>query len=101
MLGCNPRTEVLYEEFDGMRNGASAENNPPTRRTIFQCIVNEIREDLVDSLTVGAHQGKILGKRVRCRKVLALQMVSRGRLYLQFDAVGASDFAEAFFSVVQ
>src|ERR1700733_16092121 len=101
MFRGNACAEILHEEFDGMGNRAGAEDDASAGSTILQGVIDQVGKNLMNGFAVGENHGKIFRQWIRAGKVPALQMVSGRILNLQLDAVGAGDFAEALFGVVQ
>jgi hypothetical protein len=101
VFGGDAGSEVLNEEFDGVRDGAGAEDDASAGGSVFEGVFDEVGEDLMNGFAVGEDVGKIFRERVGAGKVRALQMVGGGILNLEIDAMGAGDFAEAFFGVMQ
>ena len=56
--------KILDEEFDGMRDGMSTENDAAAGvtllRTVFQGIVDQVGKDLVDGFAIGENRGEFL-----------------------------------------
>jgi len=53
MLGGDTSAEILHTKFDGVGKLAGAENDASAGRAVFQGVVDEVREDLVDGFAVG------------------------------------------------
>lgn len=52
VLGADARSEVLNEKLHCMRNGSRAKDHASSGRAVFQRIVDEIREHLMNRLPV-------------------------------------------------
>ena len=87
VLGGNAGAEILYAEFDRMRNHAGTEDDASAGGSVFQGIVDQVREDLVDGFAVGQNVG---------------QTFRDGQVgNAKIDTVRPSDFPEAFFCVMK
>ena len=83
VFGRNAGTEILHIKFDASGDGTSSQHNPPPGMSVFQRIVHQVRENLMDGLGIGSHLG---GSVV---------------FDFQFDILYPRDFAEALHRFLQ
>ena len=64
MLGGDAGAEILDEEFDGVGNGAGAENDASAGWAVFHGIVDQVGKNLVDGFAVGEDGTQMLDRRI-------------------------------------
>jgi len=83
VLGGNTGAEIPNAEFYSVWNRAGAEDDASAGSTVFQRVVDQVGEDLMDRFTIGKNGGEAFWNgHVR---------------YAKIDTVIASDLAKAFF----
>ena len=80
-------SKILHTKFYAMRNRTGAEDDSSAGSAVLECIVNQVREDLMDGFAVCQHRGKTF----RHGQILNVKV----------NAVSAGDFPEALFGIVE
>src|SRR5277367_4395507 len=56
VLKRNTRAKVAHVEFNSMLRPACSQDQPATRSSVFERVVDEVRKYLMDGLAIGTHQ---------------------------------------------
>src|ERR1700722_17971803 len=67
MFGSDAGAEILDEEFDGVRDSTGSEDDSSARGSVFQGIVDQVGEDLMNGFAVGQDLREIFRQRVGSR----------------------------------